>query len=1072
MRVRVLGSSLSAAAVRSSLHLAGVAVSDLGYGFTVEIVDTDNEHPTIDGVDCEFERKMVNRISDCANTPVLLLRPGGIRSDQHIRIGIPVRDDNSAIERGIMQAIVQAMTPPEAAPVPIQPPGTPAPKIGWWKAFRRWLAALIYATCLYGQITSPWPIIGSYTTTSLPSAGVRNRVAVVTNAASSSSCTSGGGSTVVLCRDTGLAWEPLGGGGGGGAVSSVFTRTGAVTAQSGDYTAAQVTNAVSTLGSYADPSWLTSIAGSKVSGSISGNASTATALASTLASGAILKGQGTGIPAASIMSESAITSTYDSTARTVAAITDGGLARVIKSRPSTESKRIVIYGSSVAAGSGASTYANSWAGIFSTAMTAKGYTVYNPSIGGNSTAALISRFWTDVAPVSPDFVILASGFPNDGYDQTTYLANMHRLIKMIESIGAIPVIFGQYGDNTVDATILRKKQEIYAYFDKTGLLIADMFGSVADPATGYWLPGVYTDSLHPNDTGHAIMAANIPYTWFDNALTARSAHRSKTASFLTLSNTSTTQSPILVTLDRPAPSWTVAGWFKDGGTVGRAYFGVTNSEGNAVRARNASGLIDFAGAPGVLISSSVNGQGGEWHHIAVTHQGNTKTNSLYVDGALIGTVVGGSTAVTATAFAFLGRSDTNTLNMIGGSIAMPLIYRAALTANDIKQIYSGSIPIRSLEWASSLSQLPTAGMIRNEADTSVSGIVASAADWTGPVPFITDRALGKAAAFGLAVYDQGTIGISQITVRPGANQSTNPTMAWLNSGGTTVSSVDSNGYGNFARLGVGITPTNALHVYSPAPSDTNAYLEGNGAYLKLNGRIGYSHVEFQNNGTATWKIGQEGVTKLQFFNAGVEKASMDTAGVFTAPGFVGPLTGNASTATALAANPSDCGINQFATTIAASGDLTCAQVAYSQVSGTPALAAVATSGSASDLGSGTLAAARGGAGTVNGLMKANGTGTVSAAVAGTDYVVPSGSISGNAATATALQTARNINGVAFDGTAPITITANLPSNPAACTPGDFVTDIAADGTLTCATPPGAGSGLTQAQVLARASLRF
>jgi len=41
---------------------------------------------------------------------------------------------------------------------------------------------------------------------------------------------------------------------------------------------------------------------------------------------------------------------------------------------------------------------------------------------------------------------------------------------------------------------------------------------------------------------------------------------------------------------------------------------------------------------------------------------------------------------------------------------------------------------------------------------------------------------------------------------------------------------------------------------------------------------------------------------------------------------------------------------------------------------------------ASNLISGTVAAARGGAGTVNGLMKANGSGAVSAAVAGTDYV--------------------------------------------------------------------------------------
>ena len=54
---------------------------------------------------------------------------------------------------------------------------------------------------------------------------------------------------------------------GGGAVTSVFTRTGAVVAQSGDYTAAQVTNAVSVLGSYSNPAWITAIPWSILSGS-------------------------------------------------------------------------------------------------------------------------------------------------------------------------------------------------------------------------------------------------------------------------------------------------------------------------------------------------------------------------------------------------------------------------------------------------------------------------------------------------------------------------------------------------------------------------------------------------------------------------------------------------------------------------------------------------------------------------------------------------------------------------------------------------------------------------------------
>ena len=59
---------------------------------------------------------------------------------------------------------------------------------------------------------------------------------------------------------------PSSGGTGTGAVSTVFGRSGDVIALSGDYSAAQVTNAVSTIGSYADPTWLASLGWSKLAG--------------------------------------------------------------------------------------------------------------------------------------------------------------------------------------------------------------------------------------------------------------------------------------------------------------------------------------------------------------------------------------------------------------------------------------------------------------------------------------------------------------------------------------------------------------------------------------------------------------------------------------------------------------------------------------------------------------------------------------------------------------------------------------------------------------------------------------
>jgi hypothetical protein len=49
-------------------------------------------------------------------------------------------------------------------------------------------------------------------------------------------------------------------------IQNVFGRTGAVIPTAGDYTAAMVTSAVSTIGSYADPSWLTALSWPKITG--------------------------------------------------------------------------------------------------------------------------------------------------------------------------------------------------------------------------------------------------------------------------------------------------------------------------------------------------------------------------------------------------------------------------------------------------------------------------------------------------------------------------------------------------------------------------------------------------------------------------------------------------------------------------------------------------------------------------------------------------------------------------------------------------------------------------------------
>lgn len=102
----------------------------------------------------------------------------------------------------------------------------------------------------------------------------------------------------------------------------------------------------------------------------------------------------------------------------------------------------------------------------------------------------------------------------------------------------------------------------------------------------------------------------------------------------------------------------------------------------------------------------------------------------------------------------------------------------------------------------------------------------------------------------------------------------------------------------------------------------------------------------------------------------------------------------AGTATALAANPTDCSLNQYATTIDAGGNLTCAQVAFSQLSGTASDAQIPNNITV-DLATAATALAANGANCSAGSfpLGVDASGAVESC---------SSSITGNAATATAL----------------------------------------------------------------------
>lgn len=94
-------------------------------------------------------------------------------------------------------------------------------------------------------------------------------------------------------------------------------------------------------------------------------------------------------------------------------------------------------------------------------------------------------------------------------------------------------------------------------------------------------------------------------------------------------------------------------------------------------------------------------------------------------------------------------------------------------------------------------------------------------------------------------------------------------------------------------------------------------------------------------------LAQSQVTNLTPDLAGKQAADSDLTDLAssgsTGTGAFVRATGNVATATAFAANPADCSANQFATAIAASGNLTCAGIASGDL---PATIAANTSGNA------------------------------------------------------------------------------------------------------------------------------
>lgn len=392
--------------------------------------------------------------------------------------------------------------------------------------------------------------------------------------------------------------------------------------------------------------------------------------------------------------------------------------------PAAGSRKVVVLGSSSAAGVGASRYDLSWVGLLTFELRNRGFEVINSSISGSGTGSSLARFDADVTPHQPDFVVLATSIFNEGFVNapqsawTRYVANTRELIRRTRDLGAIPILVGMYPSDFYNTTNIALISQLYRTEETLGVPVWDFWSIVSDPA-GNWLPGLTRDGLHPTDAGHSYFFNSIPLSLFDVAYNPSQANIDSTPGAWQTPSAEEGRElgRVDIRLDRASDSWTSAAWIQDAGENDwRVYLRLGSDQGERYRVeRHGSELVLREGESEVLHSPVPAGPDRAWRHVAVSYQFATRKLRVYLDGASVGELLT-SQAEPASLFEF-GSGCANC------SFSDLVVYRSNLDPDQIAQIMTGLIPRRSLEFWSPLREtgLPLWNLARTNPVWTITG---------------------------------------------------------------------------------------------------------------------------------------------------------------------------------------------------------------------------------------------------------------------------------------------------------------------------------------------------------------
>lgn len=468
-------------------------------------------------------------------------------------------------------------------------------------------------------------------------------------------------------------------------------------------------------------------------------------------------------------------------------------------------KEVVVLGSSVAAGSGASPLSQAWAYRLQNLLENQapvvpgshvGWQVNNASVAGDNTQRTLSRFQTDVATAHTDanIVVIALSLANEGlqgasdpqavYD--SFKNGVTQIIGRCRTEGFYPVISLVYPN---EAYSLNE----YAYVKRMNLLIntwdlpsINSLGAI-DDGSGQWAPGNFYDPGHPNSSGHAEMFYAIVPSLFDAIVAGKTGQPQwrGTNGYLRLLRDAAETAPISFIPPQTMQSFTLSFRMRgtDVGTIASVGSGASRS---TLEIRDNS--LVYIGPTGTESSIAMDANDGAWHDIALSHRHATGKSLVFVDGLLKATVsdqyvpdffaVGGAAGAAGRALA-PQQADYQDV----------AIYRAAWTPEEALAQSSGALQQASLEICAALADpAPVQGAVLENKAQSLSQLILQTAGGSPQLSSTTPDGLNAVFAGGTTVnltWTDHADGANAFTIE---RRRTGVAEAWLTAGTSPASS--------------------------------------------------------------------------------------------------------------------------------------------------------------------------------------------------------------------------------------------------------------------------------------------